>query len=338
MATGVSDEEFIQAFKTIGSPTEVAKFLGLNVRSVHRRRKIIEDKEGIVLTSHVRDNTGRSKVDLEKIGARQLLDIRDGVVLAFSDGHFWPGERSTAFDALIQLIHRFGPKLKAVVNNGDAFDGARISRWPPTEWAHMPTVVEELEAVAERLGEIEAAVPEGIPLPWLMGNHDSRYSMRLAVAAPEFVGVEGFDLPDHFPAWSHSWSLMVNDDIPNGKTMFKHRLAGGIHANYNNTLRSGVNIVTSHLHKLMITPWSDYNGRRYGVDTGTLSDFGPDASKFTYTEDAPLNWSSGFAVLTYDYNGMLLPPELCEVREDKAYFRGEVISMNGQPAMREILK
>jgi hypothetical protein len=30
--------------------------------------------------------------------------------------------------------------------------------------------------------------------------------------------------------------------------------------------------VHGHLHKLQVTPWADYRGRRYGVDTGTMAE------------------------------------------------------------------
>ena len=330
-----SDAEFIELFQRLGSPQEVAKALNANVRGVYKRRNNLEARLGRPIASWQNDCTGRSKVDLDKIGARKLFNITDGCAIIFSDGHFWPGERSTGFDAMITLIKELNPKI--IVNNGDAFDGARISRHPPTEWAHMPSVEDELMAVNERLSEIESVAPESCPLHWNMGNHDSRFSMRLAQVAPEFQGVKGFDLPDHFPAWTHSWSLMINPDHAD-KVMVKHRNAGGIHATYNNTLRSGVNIVTGHLHKCQITPWTDYNGRRYGVDTGTLSDFGPDTPKFIYAEDNPLAWGQGFAVLTFDKAGRLLPPELCEVINDVAYFRGEAISIKGTKALKKSKK
>jgi hypothetical protein len=107
--------------------------------------------------------------------------------------------------------------------------------------------------------------------------------------------------------------------------MIKHRYAGGVHATYNNTLRAGVSMVTGHLHRLCVTPWSDYNGTRWGVDTGTLSSFGPECQKFTYSEDNPMNWASGFGVLTFDGHGRLLPPELCMVIDGTAYFRGRAV-------------
>ena len=65
-----------------------------------------------------------------------------------------------------------------------------------------------------------------------------------------------------------------------------------------------------YLHKLSVTPWSDYRGRRYGIDTGTMA--GPYGPQFNYTEAGPVNWASGFAVLTF-HKGKLLQPELCVV-------------------------
>lgn len=321
-----SEQEFIRLFQRYGSPERVAKELGITTRNVYRRRKSIEERTGKPIVAWTNDCSGRAKIKLDKIGVRQTINT-SGYVLIFGDAHFWPGERSTAFDALIHLIKELQPSL--IVCNGDVFDGARISRHPPTEWAHMPTVQEELETVQERLGEIEAVAPKKTPLVWCMGNHDSRFSMRLAQAAPEFIGVKGFDLPDHFPAWSHSWSLQINEN-----TMVKHRWHNGVHATWNNVLKSGCNIVTNHLHQLCVKPFTDYNGRRYGVDTGTLSDFGPDAAKFVYGEDNPFNWGQGFAALKFTSKGELLPPELVEVIDNVAYFRGQPISVRGQKALR----
>ena len=108
--------------------------------------------------------------------------------------------------------------------------------------------------------------------------------------------------------------------------MIKHRYHNGIHAAYNNALKAGMSIVTGHLHRLAVTPWADYNGRRWGVDTGTLAN--PHGPQFDYAENNPSPHTSGFAVLTFK-DGMLLPPELCEVLDEKAYFRGECIFDGG---------
>jgi hypothetical protein len=71
--------------------------------------------------------------------------------------------------------------------------------------------------------------------------------------------------------------------------------------------------------------YADYNGVRWGVEAGTLSEIGPETDKFSYAEDQPCNWSQGFAVLTFTSSGMLLEPEFCRVLNGTAYFRGQAV-------------
>jgi hypothetical protein len=238
-----------------------------------------------------------------------------------SDCHYWPDIISTAHRAFVKLTKELKPKI--VVINGDAFDGASISRHPAGgTWQSMPSVKQELEACQDRLEEIQKAAT-GAQLSFLWGNHDLRFNARLqSQVGDTFKGVMGMNLAEHFPLWRFSMSLMINGD-----TMIKHRYHNGIHAIYNNILKSGANMITGHLHSLKVTPWTDYSGTRYGVDTGTLAPV--DADSFTYSEDAPANHRSGFAVLTF-HNGKLMPPELCEVLSEEegiVYFRGQVISV-----------
>jgi hypothetical protein len=203
------------------------------------------------------------------------------------------------------------------VMNGDVFDGASISRWERIGWDSRPTVKQELEACEERLTEIEDAA-KGAERYWPLGNHCARFETFLAKNAPQYEGVKFTSLKDYFTKWKPCWSLFVNDD-----TVIKHRFKGGIHATHNNTMWAGKSIVTGHLHSLKVTPFSDYRGTRYGVDTGTLAD--PYGEQFVdYTEDGPKNWRSGFAVLTYR-NHRLLWPELVHVLEEgMVEFRGKV--------------
>jgi hypothetical protein len=71
--------------------------------------------------------------------------------------------------------------------------------------------------------------------------------------------------------------------------------------------------------------WSDYNGTRYGVDTGTLAD--PWGAQFGYMEDNPRNWRQGWAMGTIK-DGKLMPPEICEViDEDHVWWRGEKVKV-----------
>jgi hypothetical protein len=237
----------------------------------------------------------------------------------FSDAHFWPGVRTTAFKALLAFIRELKPK--SIIANGDIFDGASISRFPRIGWDSKPSVREELQACTDRMGEIEEAA-NGAKLYWPLGNHDARFETRLAQNSPEFEGVQGFTLKDRFPAWAPCWSVWIN-----GEVVVKHRLKGGIHATRNNTLNAGKTTFTGHLHQLKVTPLDDYNGTRWGVDTGTLAE--PHGPQFLdYTEDGILDWRSGFAVATF-HNGQMLWPELCRVLEfGKVDFRGHVIDVS----------
>lgn len=204
--------------------------------------------------------------------------------------------------------------------NGDSFDGATISRHPTIGWERNPNVKKEIDAVSERMGEIGRAAGNARKV-WPLGNHDYRFETRLAAVAREYSEVFGMHLKDHVPGWEACWSCWINNDV-----VVKHRYKGGTHATHNNTVYAGKTMVTSHLHSLKVTPFSDYNGLRWGVDTGALAD--PYGKQFLdYTEDNPRNHCSGFIVLTF-VNGKLMWPEVVNVI-DKTHvcFRGKLIEV-----------
>jgi hypothetical protein len=197
---------------------------------------------------------------------------------------------------------------------------ASISRHPPIGWQSIPTVQEELDAAKELHAELESAAPSGTPLVWLYGNHCLRFNSRLAAEAAEFRGVPGSSLEDHFPSWDFAISMFLNNH-----TMVFHSYHNGIHAGYNNTLKSGVSTVTGHTHRLQAIQFSDFRGLRWGIECGTVSPLGPDQPKFKYLLDRPVNWSQGFCVLTFANDGTLLEPEFCRVINGVAYFRGQSV-------------
>lgn len=315
----LSDQEFIDAwYRAKGSPRNVATLTGMAERDIYRRRDRLGvkgiDLKTVALTPGAQ---ARGEATRHWSHDREIpIEIEDGSVVVFSDAHFWPGEKTVANVALLNVIKRLKPV--SVIANGDVFDGAKISRHDPLGWGEQPTVQDELTACRDRMHEIAlAAKPSRCKLFWTLGNHDARFDRYIINNASEFGGVTQ-RLSDHFNAWKFAWSIRINQSV-----IVKHRWHNGIHATYNNTLKGGLTIVTGHLHRLQITSWGDYTGRRWGVDTGTLSD--PKGPQFEYLENNPTPWGSGFAVLTFK-DGALLPPELVEVIGDKAFFRGEVVS------------
>lgn len=297
-----SEDEFIDLFRNFGARGTATR-LGLSERSVYERRRNIERMTGIELKP---PSPKANVINLPEYPQRSNFEISNGVVLVGSDAHYWPGLVSTAHRAFVNAAKILKPK--AVVMNGDAFDGSTISRHPPIGWESCPSVIDELHACQERLDEIREAATNA-EFVWTLGNHDGRFETKLASIAPEFREVSGMHLQDHFPEWRPAWSCWINDSV-----VIKHRFKGGMHAAHNNAVTSGKTMVTGHLHSLKVTPWSDYNGTRWGVDTGTLADpYGPQFRD--YTEDNPRNHRSGFAVLTFE-DGQLRWPEVVNVIGD----------------------
>lgn len=326
-----SEDEFIKLWNELKSPILMAKALGIDARSVQRRRRAIEHRNGIELKA--KDFLPKSNINLAQVKANveaKLLETRHnaqrgmalekGRVIVFSDAHFYPDETTTAYKALIECIKEFKPTV--IVANGDIFDGTTASRHARISWASAPTIKEELEACQFYMNGIEAA-NRGGQLIWTLGNHDARFETFLSNQIGQYENVKGFALKDHFPMWKSCWSFWVNDT-----TVIKHRFRGN---GFINTKASGVSIVTGHTHQLKVEPWTDMNpafnlGTRYGVQTGCLAD--PQGDQFVdYTEANAKDWRSGFALLSFD-RGRLLQPELVQVCGDgEVEFRGKIHSV-----------
>lgn len=302
------DSEFIETFNAHGV-AKTAKILGVSERSVNRRRKTL------VRAFQIRP--AYCEAPIKVYAHRAAIDIENGCVLVGSDFHIWPGAESTALRAFKKLCRELKPR--AVILNGDILDFPQISRHPPIGWESTPSPVQEIEAAQDHLSDIVKVSPRGCKRVWTRGNHCIRFDTRLATIAKEYRGLGGSSLSDYFPLWEMVWACWINGDV-----VCKHRWKNGVHANYNNTVYSGKTMVTGHLHSQKITPFTDYGGTRYGVDSGCVAE--TDHVAFTnYTEDNPLNWRSGFCVLSFR-DGILMYPELVSVwSENEVQFRGEII-------------
>jgi predicted phosphodiesterase len=312
----LTDDQFIASWRELGSPHAFAQKHKMDVRSVYNRRRSIESRLNIKLPT-TKDQRYSPLRKLEEVigNARRGITMEKGRVVVFSDAHFWPDDYTTAYKALLEIIKEFKPKV--VVANGDIFDGSQNSRHPRIGWSKSPSVKEELEACQDFMSNIEK-VSKGAKLVWTMGNHDARFETFLAAQVPQYEGVPGFTLKDHFPMWQPCWSYWVNED-----TCIKHRWKGGFGAGRANALNAGVNMITGHTHNLAVQPITDYNGTRYGVQTGTLAD--PNGEQFVhYTEDGPKDWRSGFALLSFERSRLMLPELIQVCGEDEYEFRGAI--------------
>lgn len=288
--------------------------IGIGEREVHRRRKRIEDRLGIELEQRTRPELEAQTRRMSKL--RREISIQDGVVLVGSDAHYTPGHATVAHRAFVKLAAQLKPV--AVILAGDVLDLASMSKHDASSWERQFSVKEEIESATDRMGEIFKAAPRAQRF-LLWGNHDGgRFERFLVNNAPMMRGMPGMTFAEHFPEWSYHGSLMINGD-----TMVKHFWHTGVHGAYNNVIKSGVNMITGHTHKLLTRPYTDYRGTRYGIECGCLAD--PDDEQFDYGMDSPKDHRSGFVVLTFKA-GRLLPPESCEVVAGVgAVFRGAVV-------------
>lgn len=300
-----SDDEFESLFRKHGA-SETARILKVNVRAVYARRKNI-----------IPAVNPPSKVNVKYPG-RVNAELRNGTAIIGSDFHIWPGDPSTCLRAFKKFVADIQPNI--VILNGDVMDFPRISRHPQN-WESAPDPQEEIEAAQDHLNDITQACSKRTRRLWTLGNHDARFESMIANSAPQYRGVKGVHLSDHFAGWEKAMSCFINEGLEGGATMVKHRLKGGMNATRANALNAGVSVVTGHLHSQNVRPLSDYNRfDRYGVDTGCVAD--KEHRAFSYTEDGPLDWRSGFALLTYK-DGVLMPPELVtKMSPNTVWFRG----------------
>ncbi len=317
---GLTDAQLVEAitaYEVHGSEQKAATALGLS-RPTFQHRLNTAKARGIVPEHAGSYWTHEPHADHE---------IADGVVIVASDAHVWPFARSVSARALIEVTRELGSDVRLLVANGDFVDGARSNRHDPHGWNKRPTVKQEIEGVQALLHDWAMAAPRAERV-YAVGNHDLNFERKLVSKANEFEGMPGFRLHDHFTGWDFAWACRINWESRQ-PVMVKHRQAGGVHAGYNNAMKSGVTMVTGHTHQLEVKPYGDYRGRRYGVQTGCLTD--PNGPQFEYQEMGYNSHCEGFAVLTFR-DGELLTPELCEVKRGRAWFRGRVWAEREQVA------
>lgn len=307
----LDDHSFKNEFAAIGAHGMNRKY-GLTVRGIYNRRRRIEKREGLALITPMK---GGKIYQLDNHPAVINLGIQNGHVLIGSDSHYWPGIVTTAHNAFLEFCREFKPKV--VIKNGDEADFPSISRHAPIAWEKRPKVAEEIDNLKAMLSEIEKVAPNARKI-WPLGNHDGRFETRLATLVPEYAEVHGVHLKDNFPKWEPCWMSLINDDVA-----VKHRFKGGMYAPRNNTLLSGRTIITGHLHSLKVWPHSDYNGTRWGVDCGTMAEpYG--AQFYNYTEMNPVDWRSGFVLLTFVKGRLLWPETVWVSGRGEVEFRGQI--------------
>lgn len=231
-------------------------------------------------------------------------------VLVGGDAHLWSKDLPVMCQMFINVAKKVKPDI--IVLNGDIIDGARVSSHRRYLGVSHPSVAEEIDAAKFFISKL----PMSSKMYWTIGNHDQRVDFYLANAAPELEDYAG-RLSDRFPQAEFCYALFVN------AVEIRHRFRGGIHAGWNNALHSGTSTVTNHTHQLQVTAVRNRNGTHWGIETGMLGD--PESPAFEYTEGTQSRAHQGFALLSFDEEGFLLPPEFCEMLRGRPVFRTQYL-------------
>ena len=312
---GITDEQFIKCWQTYQGAADVAKALGIMERTVHARRRVLEERYNIDLLSRKE----AARIDQDNMECR--IKLKDGTIMVGSDPHYNPDlPPSTAHKAFVKMAKKLKPDW--IVMNGDLGDFPAIGRFHRIGWEKRPTVAREINCIGERLAEIREASP-GSRVHRTIGNHDLRFDGVLSNKVPEYEGIKGMTLDYHLKSWPATWTMQVNDPC---ELMIMHRWKSSLHAPLTNAKEAGCSFLTGHLHRQHDYDHTYVNNRQiYGIDAGTMAELhdGHNPS-FLYTEGRPTNWRAGWYLLTFR-NGLLMPPERCKVLElGRFWWRGEL--------------
>lgn len=220
-------------------------------------------------------------------------------ILFISDLHI-PYHDNTA----ISLALKYGieKNINCIFINGDILDFYQISRFTNIE--RKRSVKEELQLAREFLDVLKATFP-GVPIYFLMGNHDNRLEMYLAVKAPEVLDMEEFKLEVLLHADEYNMTVIKDTTLVRiGKLSVTHGhlLIRGIFAPVNAArgafLRAKANVIISHVHKVSTHSEKTINEKIIvSYSTGCLCELNPDYNPFGN------NFSHGFAHITTEPNG-----------------------------------
>ena len=128
MQASVNDDQFMEMVRAFGC-TRTAKKLGVNARTVFRRRNSLEQRNQVTI----------QQVDLgvgkKEYPHRATLNVQEGLVIVAGDSHYWPGPSSLMHKALIAFCKEFKPR--AIVFNGDVIDAPSASlAWQATTFLY----------------------------------------------------------------------------------------------------------------------------------------------------------------------------------------------------------
>lgn len=202
----------------------------------------------------------------------------------------------------IALKYGIEKKINCIFINGDILDFYQISRFVNIE--RKRSVKDEIELAREFLDVLKKTFP-GVPIYFLLGNHDMRLQTYLAVKAPEVLDMDEFKLEVLLNAKEYGMTVIKDTTLVKiGKLAVTHGhlLLRGVFAPVNAArgtyLRAKASTIISHVHKVSTHSEKTINNKIITTySTGCLCELNPDYNPFGN------NYSHGFAHISVEKNG-----------------------------------
>ncbi len=212
-------------------------------------------------------------------------------ILVLSDLHL-PYHDVEALSIAIQ--YGIDKNINCIVINGDLLDFFMISRFTKTKYGR--SVADELEVAKDFLDILNREFPE-IPIYFLMGNHDVRLQLYLAVKAPELLDMNEFRLEYLLDAKKHNMTVLDETTLMRINRLnitHGHMLIRGIFSPVNSArgafLKAKAPVLIGHVHKVSTHSETTLSGKTITTySTGCLCELNPDYFPFGN------NYSHGFA-------------------------------------------
>lgn len=205
----------------------------------------------------------------------------------------------------LTLAIRYGQKEKinCIFINGDLMDFFQISRF--LKVARRRSVKDEL-IVANQVLDILNNVFPGVPIFFLLGNHDLRLQHYLAEKAAELLDIEEFRLEYLLNALKHNMKVIPDTTLVKiGKLAVTHGhlLMKGVFSPVNpargSFLRAKASIIISHVHRMSTHSEKTINGKIITTySTGCLCELNPEYNPFGN------NFGHGFAHIRVSPGGL----------------------------------
>ena len=308
---------------------DVFEYLGLSTDSgtMTFYRQQAEELTGIELKPHNNKFNQITRIERQNLPPlTNHVSISPDVpysMLIFSDAHF-EGHETPSYKIMLKVLKDLiqTRMLKCVIANGDIMDLSVLSSFAKFHTEIRPkerTVQQEILDSQAQLNKIQKLINNArYPIKQIatFGNHETRLSKAAMSWGRAFEDLEAFKIQNLFPDWEWAMSHLIDDTV-----LIKHRLRGGIHTAYQNSMRAGIHIITGHTHQLNYRTFNTYTTTSMSIQCGHLSD-----SYHPYLEDGIANdWNNGFVVATIDPKEKSIHPEFIQVNNlyRTAYFRGK---------------